>query len=53
MIWIVGLIVVYVLMAISKHLTGNPIAFLGIAFLGGCVWMLGTMALKVLGMVLA
>jgi len=50
MIWIVGLVAAYVLMAISQHLTGNPVAFVGIAFVGGCMWVLGSMVLKVVGL---
>ena len=39
MIWIVGLVAAYVLMAISQHLTGNPVAFVGIAFFIFCFGM--------------
>lgn len=53
MLWIMGLVVAYVLMAISNRLTGNPTAVLGIAFVVGCVWVLGSMVLRVVGMALA
>lgn len=53
MLWVAGLVLAYVMMATSKALWGNPLTVFGLAFVGGCVWLLGAFVLKVIGMSLS
>lgn len=47
--WFIGLLVFFLVMAISKKTTGHPMAFLGVVYLGFCAVLVGGAVLKMIG----
>lgn len=47
--WIIGLGVIYLLMAVCKSLFGNPLVIFGLIYVGGCVFVLGSIVIRMLG----
>jgi hypothetical protein len=50
MLWFFGLVALYILLAVSDSKTGNPLAFIGLAFGGFCFFLLGGVVLKAIGL---
>lgn len=50
MIWVVGLVAVHLLFVVSGKLFGNPTAFIGVAYVGFCVFLLGSIVAKAMGL---
>ena len=50
MLWFLGLVTLYILIALSDSKLGNPLAFIGLAFVGFCFVLLGGVVLKAFGL---
>lgn len=50
MLWFFGLVALYILLATGDSKTGNPLAFIGPAFVGFCFFLLGGVVLKAIGL---
>lgn len=50
MLWFISFVVAAMLMSLSDKAWGNPLAFLGVGYLGLCFALMGSVALKALGL---
>lgn len=50
MLWFISFVVAAILMSLSDKAWGNPLAFLGVGYLGLCFALMGSVALKAFGL---